>query len=74
PLGSLANASFAVSHGLTMVWLFVGISAAGTLWILLTRENARRDALVANQESKAELSAEERFKLGDKRPDWRYHV
>lgn len=73
PLGGLANKNYDVSHGLAIVWLGIGIAAASTLWILLRRENRRRDALQASGEKQEELSEDELRRLGDRRLDWRYH-
>ncbi|KAJ3128129.1 hypothetical protein HK100_009346 [Physocladia obscura] len=77
PLGGLANTSYNVSHGLAILWLFVGIFAASSLWFLLSRENARRDkveAEAAETGQKIVLTPEETKKQGDRRITWRYHV
>ncbi|SOV03046.1 related to TNA1 - High affinity nicotinic acid plasma membrane permease [Ustilago sp. UG-2017a] len=73
PLGGLVNKNYHISHGLAIVWLAFGIAAATSLWILLSRENRRRDALQANDGKQDELSEEELKRLGDRRLDWRYH-
>ena len=76
PLGGLKNPNYRISHGLSIVWLAFGMGAASTLWVLLSRENTRRDALqAASTNEKGQLeSEEENKKLGDRRLDWRYHV
>lgn len=73
PLGGLVNKNYHISHGLAIFWLAFGIAAATSLWVLLSRENRRRDALQANDEKQDELSEEELKRLGDRRLDWRYH-
>ncbi|KAJ1032093.1 hypothetical protein NDA13_002468 [Ustilago tritici] len=73
PLGGLVNKNYHISHGLAIVWLAFGIAAATSLWILLSRENRRRDALQTSGEKQDELSEEELKRLGDRRLDWRYH-
>ncbi len=73
PLGGLKNAQFHVSHGLAIVWLGFGIVAASTLWVLLSRENRRRDEIQAGRRGRRRNEEEQR-RLGDRRLDWRYHV
>ncbi|KAI9321144.1 major facilitator superfamily domain-containing protein [Zopfochytrium polystomum] len=82
PLGGLANSAYKVSHGLTVLWLAVGVTAASLLWVLLAKENRRRDEALKAAEAEGEAAAlkalaltpEERRKLGDRRLDWRYHI
>ncbi|PWN49580.1 MFS general substrate transporter [Violaceomyces palustris] len=87
PLGSLKNKNYNVSHGLAILWLGFGILSASLLWFLLGRENRRRDALAsrrsaekgegdgdATQQETEVLGIDELRRLGDRRPDWRYHV
>ncbi|EPQ31951.1 uncharacterized protein PFL1_00150 [Pseudozyma flocculosa PF-1] len=80
PLGSLKNTNYRISHGLAIVWLGIGIGAASALWILLDRENKRRDREVqrkSDEEGKSAeqlQSVEEKRLLGDRRLDWRYQI
>ena len=81
PLGGLKNPRYRYSHALAIVWLGIGIFAASLLWILLSRENKRRDEEQARliQERKENGGDElqdltERKRLGDRRLDWRYQV
>ncbi|SNX81325.1 related to TNA1 - High affinity nicotinic acid plasma membrane permease [Melanopsichium pennsylvanicum] len=80
PLGGLKNASYHISHGLSIVWLAFGVGAATALWILLSRENNRRDAVQASGNFKggnfkdSHDTEEEQKRLGDRRLDWRYHI
>ena len=77
PLGRLKNSDYRVSHGLSILWLGIGITAASTLWYLLDKENKRRDALQASslgEKEDGEASEEELKNLGDRRRNWRYHI
>ncbi|CAO1620656.1 unnamed protein product [Sympodiomycopsis kandeliae] len=82
PLGSNANTNYKISHGITIIWLFIAITAASTIYIVLGRENRRRNAIIKDKESRGETdqpkSSEETAKewreLGDFKLDWRYQL
>lgn len=83
PLGSLPNANYHISVGLTILWLGIGILSASALWLVLGRENRRRDEAQSDStQEKGELRADQDpeevarlwAELGDRRPDFRYQL
>lgn len=82
PLGSNANKSYNLSHGITIIWLCIALVAASTIWFVLGRENRRRAAILKDREARgqvdqpktAEEIAQEWRELGDFKLDWKYQV
>ncbi|CAO1620824.1 unnamed protein product [Jaminaea pallidilutea] len=82
PLGSLPNANYHISIGLTILWLGIGILSASALWLVLGRENRRRDEAQSDSKEKGGLHADQDpeevarlwAELGDRRPDFRYQL
>lgn len=68
-------------HIITVVYLVGAATVAGLLWFFLNRANKRRDALeIKDSDLKIkkdhydEAGLEDRLRLGDRHPDWRYQL
>lgn len=71
PLGSLPNTNYKYSHILIIVYLLIGATSAGLLWISMNRANAKLDQKAEQRRARGESSAvagEPAWK-----ENWRYH-
>ena len=60
-----------VGHGVALVYLVGNIIVVGTLWLVLRRENAKRDR--GERDARLNGVAEDEW-LGDEDPRWRYQT